>query len=169
MSTTYHFETVDHGLAAKLHAVVQDYHAGKPAAAAAAPPAKPNGVSAAPTPPAAPAAPTPPVAAAPPMPPAAPAATPPAPPAPPAAAPPAAPTAAAPPAGVDPALMQAPEGWTIDHIKSAGAAFTAKHGSGGAAKMAELCAKYAPPGTAKPGVSKVLPAYWPNLYQDLTA
>lgn len=79
-----------------------------------------------------------------------------------------APVAAA-PVGVDPALMVAPPGWTIDIIKTAGNAYVQKHGMGGAAAFAKACLQYCPPGTTKPGVGKVLPAYWPNLYQDLTA
>lgn len=150
--TTYTVATDDPALAAKLFALAGS--ALSPAVPPNAPPAAPPVV----------APPTLPVAAAPVMPPPA---------APPVVAPPvaAAPPVTAPPAtpAYDPALDVPPAGWTFDHVKSAAAAFTAKHGSGGAAKLAEICAKYCAPGTAKPSVSKVLKGYWASIYQELTA
>lgn len=161
----YVIETDDLGLATALHAHMAQLQ-GTPALVA--PPAAPQ-----PVPQPAPAPLPLPVPAAAPLPAPAPAPAPlPAPvtaPAPlpaPVTAP--APVAAA-PVGVDPALMVAPPGWTIDIIKTAGNAYVQKHGTGGAAAFAKACLQYCPPGTTKPGVGKVLPAYWPNLYQDLTA
>lgn len=152
--TLHTFQTDNLGLAAKLFAVIQSHHKGDEA-----PPAPLPTAAAAPPPPPPPAPPT--AAAPPPPPPPAAAAPPPPPP------PPAAPAAA--PANIDPALMVPPAGWLIDHIKSAAQAFTAKHGTGGAAKLAEACARYCPPGTAKPSITKVLPAYWADLHRDLSA
>lgn len=65
--------------------------------------------------------------------------------------------------------MVAPAGWTIEHINAAASAFTAKHGPDGNKKVVELAKKYVPEGTLKASISKVYPAYWPNLYQELTA
>jgi hypothetical protein len=128
------------------------------------PPAVP---STAPPPPAAAAAPPPPSAAPPP-----PAAVT-APPAPPAAAPPpppAAAPAAAPPAehdAQDQAILDA--GWTVEHMRATAQTFVKKHGNVGPAKIAEMCAKYLPPGTAKPVVTKVPPKWWPQLHAELNA
>lgn len=66
-------------------------------------------------------------------------------------------------------MMVAPAGWTVDHVRGAAKAFVDKNGSEGSTKLGALAMKYCPPGTAKPGVSKVMPAYWPNFYAELTA
>jgi hypothetical protein len=66
-------------------------------------------------------------------------------------------------------LTIAPTGWTMDHMRDAAKAFTSNPNKGGAAALADIVAKYCPPGTAKPSIKLAYPAWWPQLYNDLTA
>jgi hypothetical protein len=78
-------------------------------------------------------------------------------------APPAAPSALpAPVASVD---TGAPAGWTVDHIKAAAAAYTAKHSP---ADLQAILTRYVPP-ASKPTIGKVPGASWPALYAELSA
>lgn len=151
----WHFETQDMGLANKLHDVVKA-HVGGPGSMAgdnSTLPIEnlaggqvfpPNPALIAPPPAAQVSAPAAPPVVAPPT----------------AAAPPAPP--AAPPAA--PAHGQPPPGWTIEHIKSAGEAFTKDPSKGGPAAMKAICEAF---GAKR--LTTVDPARWPDLYAALTA
>ena len=84
-------------------------------------------------------------------------------------APVAAPVAA--PAHIDiPAeYLAVPEGWTIEHLLHAAAAYTSNPGKGGPAGLIEIIKPYCNPNTGKINMESVMPAYWPALYQLLTA
>ena len=78
-------------------------------------------------------------------------------------APVAPPVAAAPPTPAAPAHGPAPEGWTIDHVRSA---LTTMAQSKGPAAVGALLSKYT---DGAPDLKLVDPAQWPNLYAEATA